>query len=229
VGAQIVSAARADILNAIRAAIDAPGRSTVDPPQFPSLLALPGPSEEQLAAALSAEVSALGGTVTIVDDEARCAVAIGSYLQRRGVSSVMVQASPLAAKIGSLLAGCEVGDVRKHSSSDVERADCALLEATALLADTGSAIVLATEQQDRLLAYLPRTCVVVSAMHRLHSSLSTDALASVNEAARQGVRGEAVIITGPSRTADIEKTLVLGAHGPADLAIFLLQKTEMTQ
>jgi L-lactate dehydrogenase complex protein LldG len=31
-------------------------------------------------------------------------------------------------------------------------------------------------------------------------------------------------ITGPSRTADIEKTLVLGAHGPRELWVFLLEE-----
>jgi L-lactate dehydrogenase complex protein LldG len=30
------------------------------------------------------------------------------------------------------------------------------------------------------------------------------------------------VTTGPSRTADIEKTLVLGAHGPKELFVFLL-------
>ena len=30
-------------------------------------------------------------------------------------------------------------------------------------------------------------------------------------------------ITGPSRTADIEKTLVLGAHGPKELIVFLIE------
>jgi L-lactate dehydrogenase complex protein LldG len=218
-----MSAARERILQAIRTAIDAPGRTVVDPPQFPSLLAQLGSAAEQLAARFSAQVSALGGTVTIVDDESAWAGTIASYLQRRGLRSLMVQSSPLAATIGSLLPNCEVGDAKQYSSSDIERADCSLVEAVALLADTGSAIVLATNQRDRLLPYLPRTCMVVSVMDRLHPSLSTDAVASVNEAARQGIRGEAVIITGPSRTADIEKTLVLGAHGPADLAIFLLR------
>jgi L-lactate dehydrogenase complex protein LldG len=31
------------------------------------------------------------------------------------------------------------------------------------------------------------------------------------------------LITGPSRTADIEKTLVMGAHGPRELYVFLLE------
>jgi len=32
------------------------------------------------------------------------------------------------------------------------------------------------------------------------------------------------LITGPSRTADIEKTLVMGAHGPRELYLFLVEK-----
>jgi L-lactate dehydrogenase complex protein LldG len=31
------------------------------------------------------------------------------------------------------------------------------------------------------------------------------------------------VITGPSRTADIEKTLVMGAHGPRELYVFMLE------
>jgi L-lactate dehydrogenase complex protein LldG len=35
-------------------------------------------------------------------------------------------------------------------------------------------------------------------------------------------RGEYVIITGPSRTADIEKVLILGVHGPKRLVVLLV-------
>ena len=34
------------------------------------------------------------------------------------------------------------------------------------------------------------------------------------------------LITGPSRTADIEKTLVMGAHGPKELYVFLIEDNE---
>ena len=35
------------------------------------------------------------------------------------------------------------------------------------------------------------------------------------------------VITGPSRTADIEKTLVMGAHGPKDVYVFLVDDTNV--
>jgi L-lactate dehydrogenase complex protein LldG len=48
-----------------------------------------------------------------------------------------------------------------------------------------------------------------------------DALAGIKGKYGQ-MPSQVSMITGPSRTADIEKTLVLGAHGPRDLFVFLL-------
>ena len=44
----------------------------------------------------------------------------------------------------------------------------------------------------------------------------------VARAADPAVRGELVILTGPSRTADIEKILILGVHGPKRLVVLLV-------
>ena len=41
-------------------------------------------------------------------------------------------------------------------------------------------------------------------------------------AADPALRGEFVIVTGPSRTADIEKILILGVHGPKRLVVILV-------
>jgi L-lactate dehydrogenase complex protein LldG len=37
------------------------------------------------------------------------------------------------------------------------------------------------------------------------------------------------VITGPSRTADIEKTLVIGAHGPRNLYLFFVDDPNLTR
>ena len=108
-----------------------------------------------------------------------------------------------------------------RASDGISEFGYALLRADALIADTGSAVVVERDADRRLAPYLPRTCFIVAAASALHARLSRDALAGLFAAARNGDRGEGVIITGPSRTADIEKVLVLGAHGPKSVVVFI--------
>lgn len=49
-----------------------------------------------------------------------------------------------------------------------------------------------------------------------------DAMRGLKEKYPNGLPSMISLITGPSRTADIEKTLVMGAHGPEELYVFLL-------
>ncbi len=42
------------------------------------------------------------------------------------------------------------------------------------------------------------------------------------QCAQRDLSGEFVIVTGPSRTSDIEKTLILGVHGPKRLVVMLV-------
>ena len=99
--------------------------------------------------------------------------------------------------------------------------DYAVVRAAVLVADTGSVVILETSTERRLLPYVPRTCIVAAHVSQLRDTLALPAMSPICEAARSGARGEALIVTGPSRTADIEKTLVLGAHGPASLVVFI--------
>ena len=54
-----------------------------------------------------------------------------------------------------------------------------------------------------------------------------DALEFVKELYAPGFPSMVSLVTGPSRTADIEKTLVMGAHGPKELIVFLVDDTEV--
>ena len=50
-----------------------------------------------------------------------------------------------------------------------------------------------------------------------------DALVNLRKKYDHRMPSMVTLITGPSRTADIEKTLVMGAHGPRELYVFLLE------
>jgi L-lactate dehydrogenase complex protein LldG len=97
-----------------------------------------------------------------------------------------------------------------------------VVEADYLLADTGSAMIACGTPQERLLCYLPPACVVIAGVDRLAENLPAIWDDVARRAADPALRGEFVFITGPSRTADIEKILILGAHGPKRLVVLLV-------
>ncbi len=98
-----------------------------------------------------------------------------------------------------------------------------VIEPEVLLADTGSCLIACPTAQDRLLCYLPPACVVIARTDQLAEHLPAAWPAIAPRAADPAMRGEFVIVTGPSRTADIEKILILGVHGPKRLVVLLVE------
>ena len=92
----------------------------------------------------------------------------------------------------------------------------------ALVALTGS-VMGSAQQLGRTMTVYPPIHIVVGYMNQLVPDLKAG-FDLVKE--RHGGRLPSMLsnITGPSRTADIEKTLVLGAHGPKELYVFWLKK-----
>ena len=97
-----------------------------------------------------------------------------------------------------------------------------VVEADYLLADTGSAMIACGTPQERLLCYLPPACVVIATVERLAEHLPAAWGEIARRAAAPELRGEFVFVTGPSRTADIEKVLILGVHGPKRLVVLVV-------
>jgi L-lactate dehydrogenase complex protein LldG len=97
-----------------------------------------------------------------------------------------------------------------------------VIAAEALLADTGTCIVTCPTAEERLLCYLPPACVVIACTEQLEEHLPAAWEKLGPACSERGLRGEWVMITGPSRTADIEKMLILGAHGPKRLVVLLV-------
>lgn len=97
---------------------------------------------------------------------------------------------------------------------DYRRLDTAVVGVTgahAALADTGSVVLVHGEGRPRLVSLLPPVHVALVAIDRLHATLGELVVA---EPALLRASANVVVVTGPSRTADIEMTLTRGVHGP---------------
>lgn len=106
--------------------------------------------------------------------------------------------------------------------AEIAELPAGLVAAEWLLADTGTSVVECDTVEQRLMCYLPPACVVVGRVDQLVEHMPAAWEAIARRAADPDRRGELVFITGPSRTADIEKILILGVHGPRRLIVMLV-------
>lgn len=88
------------------------------------------------------------------------------------------------------------------------------------LADTGAIVLWPTPQEPRLLSLVPGVHVAVLDADTIYNSLA-EMMTAQNWAA--GMPTNALLISGPSKTADIEFTLVFGVHGPKELILLIRQ------
>lgn len=107
-------------------------------------------------------------------------------------------------------------------SSDLMQIDVALTDCTNLVAKTGTIVLSANQAAGRSMsAYAPVHIVVAT-----EQQLVFDLEESIDAVLNGGIDGLPSAITfasGPSRTGDIEKTLVVGVHGPREVYVFLLK------
>jgi len=89
-----------------------------------------------------------------------------------------------------------------------------------LIAHTGSVMVSSAQEGGRQLFVYPPVHVVIARKNQLVDYLE-QAYSGIQKKYGNNLPSQVTLITGPSRTADIEKTLVLGAHGPRELHVFL--------
>ncbi len=81
-------------------------------------------------------------------------------------------------------------------------------------------------QSGRRLMIFPPVHIVIANASQLVTDIK-DGLAGIKLKYPSILPSSITLITGPSRTADIEKTLVLGAHGPKELYVFYLEGEEI--
>ncbi len=94
-----------------------------------------------------------------------------------------------------------------------------------LIARLGSVMISSQQTKGRRVVCFPPIHIVIAYHHQLVPDLK-NALSGMKEKYQTNFPSLISLITGPSRTADIEKTLVMGAHGPKELYVFLIDENK---
>jgi L-lactate dehydrogenase complex protein LldG len=97
--------------------------------------------------------------------------------------------------------------------------DCGITDVYAAVAETGSLVIRATAGHGRGLSLIPAVHIAVVEP----KNFVPDLVDLFDKVAAEGVGSSISIISGPSKTSDIEMTLVTGVHGPCKVKVFLLE------
>ena len=155
----------------------------------------------------SKALTALGGTVVRAAgiDEARVHLE-GMLAGRRFVAS----RAPILESLGL---------AREYSREECASAEVGVTSADYALADTGSLVFLTESGESRLISLLPPRHIAVIEHAKIRMSLDELLSAVPHPGAKSSAM---VLITGPSRTADIEMRLVRGVHGPGEITVIVI-------
>lgn len=146
---------------------------------------------------------------------------LNRFLGENSIDKVVIGGPPLTPMIAENLAdGIEVLHDFGSQDSDFNdikeacaKAGAGITGVDALIADTGTLVVVSRERGDRMLSVLPPVHLVIAHEAPIFRDLEGFLAAAP-------ARLNFSFITGPSRTADIEKKLVLGAHGPKRVVVW---------
>jgi L-lactate dehydrogenase complex protein LldG len=215
------------ILQRIRSGLGnaaAAGFGNVTEPSAPAVWPCTNPEPARLLSQFQMEMESLKGEFIHCPTMADACRQLATLIETAPWAHVGCLDRPLARELTSGLPTESVNWVTPDwTSQQIEQLPVGLIVADALLADTGSCVVHCTTASERLMCYLPPACTVLARAGQLAEHLPA-AWAPISKiCAAKESRGEIVIITGPSRTSDIEKVLILGVHGPKRLIVLLVE------
>jgi len=186
---------RDQILSSARAALNRNPGAPVPPP--PPVVLSEAP-KERLIEQFRTALEALAGKVIVVKTPEEAQVAIDKILNGR----TFIRASGT------------------FSRDEIASTEAGITTADYALADTGSLVMFTESKEARLLSLLPPCHIAVIESSRIVPSLDDVLRLRPLPGAESSAM---VVITGPSRTADIEMRLVRGVHGPGEIHVIIIE------
>ncbi|MCF8374121.1 MAG: lactate utilization protein [Bacteroidales bacterium] len=200
------------ILNRIRVAIDKRPERKLEKPDFSS--PVQHPIDKDLLEKFKEEFDENLGQTYLCPDSQDVARQLKSYLADYHVKKFHC----IDSEIQTFLSKENISfSFEKKDFNDME-AGCTGCEY--LIARSGSIMVSSSQASGRAMNVFPPCHIVLARKSQLVAEIA-DALDAIQKKYGDNIPSMISTITGPSRTADIEKTLVMGAHGPKQLVVFI--------
>jgi L-lactate dehydrogenase complex protein LldG len=177
-----------------------------------------GESFEERLAAFRKQSGDLRSDFHLLESEAETLAKLGEIARTEGWSRIGSHRGAMTDQaVASLGLPALLTDAR-YDAVELEKCDAGISQCDALVAQTGSVLVTTRSAGGRALSVLPPHHVVLARRDQLLRDLPA-AFAYLRTTYGSDYPSFMSLITGPSRTGDIERILVLGAHGPRKLTI----------
>ena len=209
-----VSSAKENILKKIRQALS---ESTPIPfPQSEGNASVFHPSRQDLEIEFAEQFAKLQGKFVFCVDHGELVAHLNALVTSQGLKKLYCREEKLREVL------------KEHSFtvfSDVALGDCdaAVTTCDGLVARTGSIILTSAGRSGRTVSVYAPIHICVAYTDQLVYDVR-DGLVGLKERYPQQLPSLISFATGPSRTADIEKTLVVGVHGPKEVYLFLVDR-----
>jgi len=210
----MTTSARDQILQSIREnlAASAPDAMTHAPSDHAAPeRRVPIPEPVDVVERFTTQLDAVGAQWTLVRGEVEAARALRRILSDAGARRVAGSDAPLVARLLP-------ERLTRLTRDELFTCDAGVTTAQWGIAETGTLVLESAGERSRLASLVPPMHVALLSTSRICASLA-DALDRVDVASHA-----ITLITGPSRTSDIELTLVVGVHGPQVVHILLLEE-----
>lgn len=204
-----MSLARQKILNKLKSAVHSvPEKPDFDKPIYHQI-------DKPLELAFKENLEKVNGFVHLFPSEEKLYAGLKKFLKEQKKGKVVCNEE----QIGNKLMNAQIEFI--NSVKLPEDIQIGITSCDFLIAHTGSVMVSSVQAGGRqMLAYSP-VHVVMAHKNQLVENLDK-AYSGIAEKYKNNFPSQVALITGPSRTADIEKTMVLGAHGPRELIVFMV-------
>jgi L-lactate dehydrogenase complex protein LldG len=165
-------------------------------------------------------LESVGGQCVRVQSEADAAIAIHHIIDSISARRIAVSDSPL---IGRLIHGgsTEFEILRAATQAEMFECDLGITSAQWAIAETGTLVLESDQERHRLASLVPPVHIAVVEAGCIRRTLG-EVLRSIDAKGTELSRA-ITFITGPSRTSDIELTLAIGVHGPAELYVIVIE------